>query len=65
MQTKNSLSSKIGVDWTQRSTRLGAIVLIASGISLVLIIFNQSDKAAEVMTLAGTVTGMLGLAVKD
>lgn len=65
MTTKRSVRHRIGIDWTQRSTRLGAIVLVASAVSLLLIIVNQADKAAQVMTLAGTVTGMLGLAVKD
>jgi hypothetical protein len=55
----------IGVDWNQRTTKHGAIMLIATIISFVFTCAGEYDKSAGVMTLAGTVVGALGLAVKD
>ncbi|MGZ4953569.1 MAG: hypothetical protein ACXV8Q_00535 [Methylobacter sp.] len=57
--------SKIGIDWTQRTTKLGAVTLTGAAISLVFICLGQFEKATAVMTLAGTVAGALGFAVKD
>lgn len=56
---------KIGIDWTQRSTKLGAITLIGAAFALVFICLGQLEKAVAVMGLASTVAGGLGLAVKD
>lgn len=55
----------LGIDWTQRTTRHGAVMLTAATISFIFICAGDFDKAAGVMTLAGTVVGALGLAVKD
>jgi hypothetical protein len=57
--------SNIGIDWTQRTTKLGAVILTFAVISLVFICLGQFEKAAAVMTLASTVAGALGFAVKD
>jgi hypothetical protein len=59
------MRNKIGIDWSQRSTRLGAITLIAAAIAVVLICLGEEEKASAVMALAATVIGTLGLAVKD
>jgi hypothetical protein len=57
--------SKIGIDWTQRTTKLGAITLAGALFALVFICLGQLEKAVAVMGLVGTVAGTLGLAVKD
>ncbi|MGZ4954136.1 MAG: hypothetical protein ACXV8Q_03400 [Methylobacter sp.] len=57
--------SKIGIDWTQRTTKLGALTLAGAALSFVFICLGQFEKAAAVMTLVGTVAGTLGWAVKD
>jgi hypothetical protein len=57
--------SKIGIDWTQRTTKLGALTLTGAAISLVFICLGQFEKSASVMTLVATVVGLLGWGVKD
>jgi hypothetical protein len=57
--------SKIGIDWTQRTTKLGALTLTGAAISLVFICLGQFEKSAAVMTLVATVVGLLGWGVKD
>lgn len=56
---------RIGIDWTQRTTKLGALTLTGAMIALVFICLGQLEKAAAVMGLVSTVAGTLGLAVKD
>lgn len=55
----------IGIDWTQRTTKLGAVTLIGAAFGLVFICLGQLEKAVAVMTLVSTVAGMLGVGVKD
>lgn len=57
--------SKIGIDWTQRTTKLGALTLTGAVFALAFICLGQLEKAVAVMGLVGTVAGTLGLAVKD
>lgn len=57
--------SKLGIDWTQRTTKLGALTLTGAAISLVFICLGEFEKSAAVMGLVGTVAGTLGFAVKD
>jgi hypothetical protein len=57
--------SKIGIDWTQRTTKLGAVVLTGAAFALVFICLGQFEKATAVMGLSSTVAGALGFAVKD
>ena len=59
------IGQRIGIDWTQRSTKLGALTLTGSVFALVFICLGQLEKSAAVMGLVGTVAGTLGLAVKD
>lgn len=56
---------KIGIDWTQRTTKHGAIILIAAVIASFFISQGDYEKASAIMTLASTVIGSLGLVVKD
>jgi hypothetical protein len=57
--------SKVGVDWTQRTTRLAAVTLAGAAIALVFISLGEFEKATAVMGLTSTVAGALGFAVKD
>jgi len=57
--------SKIGIDWTQRTTRLGAVTLIVAAFALVFICLGQLEKAVAVISLASTVAWAIGFAVKD
>jgi intracellular septation protein A len=57
--------SNIGIDWTQRTTKLGALTLTGAVIALVFICLGDFEKASAVMGLVVTVSGMLGLVVKD
>ncbi|MDD5273022.1 MAG: hypothetical protein PHU14_09920 [Methylovulum sp.] len=59
------LGSGLGVDWSQRTTKLGAITLVGAAIAVVLIVMGKQNEANAVMGLAGTVAGTLGLATKD
>lgn len=54
----------IGIDWAQKTTKLGAIMLGAAALSVYFICVGQFDKAAAIMTLAGTLAGTLGLLIK-
>ena len=54
----------LGIDWEQKTTKLGALMLSASAASCYFIFTGQFDKAAAMMTLAGTLAGTLGLVVK-
>lgn len=56
---------RIGIDFSQRTTRLGALVLVGVIIALVFLTFSTPEKAFAVMTIIGTASGMLGFAVKD
>ncbi len=54
----------LGIDWAQKTTKLGVLMLAAAAISVYFIFIGALDKAAAIMTLAGTVAGVLGLVVK-
>lgn len=56
---------RIGIDWSQRTTKLGAVTLTGAAFALVFICLGQLEKAVAVMSLVGTVAGTLGFAVKD
>jgi len=55
----------LGIDFSQRTTRLGALVLLGVVIALLFLAFSTPEKAFAVMTIIGTASGLLGLAVKD
>jgi hypothetical protein len=54
-----------GIDWSQESTRRGAVWAIGSLIAVAFLVFDNIEKAMAAMTIAGTVAGGLGLARKD
>ena len=56
---------RIGIDWTQRTTKLAALTLTGAAFALVFICLGQLEKAAAIMGLFSTVAGALGFAVKD
>lgn len=56
---------KWGIDWTQESTRRGAVWTIGSVVAVCFLVADNIEKAMAVMTITGTVAGGLGLARKD
>ena len=56
---------KIEIDWTEQSTKRGAIWFAGSAIAILFLTFSSIDKAMAVMTITGLAAGGLGLAVKD
>lgn len=56
---------KLGIDWTQRTTRHGAMLLIAGLLATVLILQGKLEQAAAIMSVVSTVIGTLGFAIKD
>lgn len=56
---------KLQIDWSEQSTRRGAIWIVGMTIALLFLTFSSTEKAMAVMTITGLAAGGLGLAVKD
>lgn len=56
---------QFGIDWSQTSTKRGAVWAFGSLIAGLLLLFSTPEKAMAAITMTGTVAGGLGLAVKD
>ena len=54
-----------GVDFSQRTTRLGALVLVGVIIAMFFLAVSTPEKALTAMSIVGTAAGLLGFAVKD
>jgi hypothetical protein len=56
---------KFGIDWSQNSTKRGAVWAAGSLIALVFLSVSSVEKALAVMSITGTLAGAIGLAIKD
>jgi hypothetical protein len=56
---------KIGIDWSQNSTKRGAIWAVGSLVALIFLSVSSVDKALAAMSITGTLAGALGVAIKD
>lgn len=56
---------KYGIDWNQPSTLRGIVWFLAGVVSLLFLVFSTIDKAMAVIAIAGSISGGLGLALKD
>lgn len=56
---------KIGIDWSQASTKRGAVWVTGAIVMLVCLISGHPDYIGYVVTGVTAVAGGLGLAVKD
>ena len=55
----------MNIDWTQNSTKRGAIWLGYAAISLICLILDKPDYIAQLGVIAAGLAGGIGVALKD